>query len=115
MDSDRLAEAEEQFLAAIQVQPDLDSWRSLGEIYSRENAVDKSEDAWLHVVSFERFDPQAHLSLGQIYLSKGRYADAHREFDDCLLMDPKDKQALAGIGKLHELEQSHANSAGASR
>lgn len=99
-DAGRLSEAEQQFLVSVSVAPDLEAWSALGVIYDRQNATDKAEDAWRHVLSFESFNAQAHLSLGRIYLSKNRFAEAQKEFDACLLMDPANPEALAGRSKI---------------
>jgi Tfp pilus assembly protein PilF len=103
LDASRLPEAEEQFLVSVGVAPDLEAWSGLGEIYNRQHANDKAEDAWRHVLSFESFNAQAHLSLGRIYLSKGQLAEAQKEFGACLLMDPANPEALAGRGKIHSV------------
>ncbi len=100
LDAGRLSEAEQQFLVSVSVAPDLEAWSALGVIYNREHSNDKAEDAWRHVLSFESFNPQAHLSLGRIYLSKGRLSEAQKEFDACLLMEPANPEALAGR-KIH--------------
>ncbi len=115
LDYGRLPEAEAQFLAAREVAADFSTWRALGEIYARENRPELEEDAWQHAVALEPFDPEAHVSLGRIYLSKGQYPEAQKEFEACLLMQPANKEALAGMGKLNALGQSHTNSAGSAR
>jgi len=100
LDAGRLSEAEQQFLVSVSVAPDLEAWSALGVIYDRQNSTDKAEDAWRHVLSFESFNAQAHLSLGRIYLSKGRLPEAQKEFDACLLMEPSNQEALAGRSKI---------------
>jgi tetratricopeptide (TPR) repeat protein len=101
LDAGHLFEAEQQFLVSVSVAPDLEAWSALGLIYDREKSTDKAEDAWRHVLSFESFNAQAHLSLGRIYLSKGRLSEAQKEFDACLLMEPANPEALAGRSKIH--------------
>jgi protein O-mannosyl-transferase len=103
LDAGRLSDAERQFLVSVSVAPDLEAWSALGAIYDRQNATDKAEDAWRHVLSFESFNAQAHLSLGRIYLSKNRLAEAQEEFDACLLMDPANPEALAGRSKIRAI------------
>jgi Flp pilus assembly protein TadD len=100
LDAGRLSEAEQQFRVSVSVAPDLEAWSALGVIYDRQNSTDKAEDAWRHVLSFESFNPQAHLSLGRIFLSRGRLAEAQKEFDACLLMEPANQEALAGRNKI---------------
>ena len=111
LDSGRLKEAEEQFRASVAAAQDYPAWRALGEIYGRENRTGEEQDAWEHVLVFDPFSPEAHLALGRIYLAKGLYPDAQKEFDACLLMQPANKEALAGMGKLSELGQLRPNRA----
>jgi tetratricopeptide (TPR) repeat protein len=96
----RLSEAAEQFRASVEIYPDLQPWSSLGEIYDRENQPEQAREAWEQVLTFERFNPHAHRSLGQIYLSQEQWARAQSEFQMCLLMDEKDTVALAGLAKI---------------
>jgi Tfp pilus assembly protein PilF len=100
LDAGRLPEAEEQFIASAGTAPTFDAWSGLGEIYNRQNVSGKAEDAWRHVLSFESFNPQAHVSLGRIYLLKGRLTDAQKEFEACLLMEPANVEALGGLQKI---------------
>jgi len=97
LDEGRLQDAEQEFLVANGLMPDLETWTDLGEVYNRENAPDKAEDAWRHVLAIEPFDAQAHVSLGKIYLSRGQLAEAQKEFESCLLMNPANAEALAGV------------------
>jgi protein O-mannosyl-transferase len=96
----RVSDAKEQFLTVIKIMPDVEAWSGLGQVYDDESAYEKGEDAWRHVLAFEQFSQRAHLSLGRIYLAKGRVADAQREFQACLLMDPNDAEAVAGLRKI---------------
>jgi tetratricopeptide (TPR) repeat protein len=102
----RLSEAEQQFLVSVSVAPDLEAWSALGVTYDRQNSTAKAEDAWRHVLSFESLNAQAHLSLGRIYLSKRQLTEAHKEFEACLLMDPANPQALAGIQNIRDAVNS---------
>jgi protein O-mannosyl-transferase len=98
----RLAEAAEQFRSSVEIYSDLQPWLRLGEIYDQQNEPEKARDAWEHVLTFEGFNAQAHRSLGQIYLSKHQWTMAENEFQRCLMMDPKDAIALAGLQKIRE-------------
>src|SRR5229473_2944198 len=106
LDAGRLPEAEEQFIASAGTAPTFDAWSGLGEIYNRQNVSGKAEDAWRHVLSFESFNPQAHVSLGRIYLLKGRLTDAQKEFEACLLMEPANVEALGGLQKIRAARDS---------
>lgn len=99
----RLQEAEQQFRSSVAIYSEMNSWVALGKIYDQEGQTDKSAEAWGHVIEFERFDPEAHRSLGLIYLSRHQWKDAQNEFQICLLMNPHDGVALAGIEKIKNL------------
>ena len=96
----RLVEAAEQFRRSVEIYSDVRAWSSLGEIYDRENEPEQAHAAWEQVLAFESFNPHAHRSLGQIYLSHEQWALAQKEFQMCLLMDQKDSVALAGLEKI---------------
>jgi protein O-mannosyl-transferase len=96
----RLHDALLQFRASVQIQPLLDTWISLGKIYDQLGQSDLAFDAWTQVVQIERFNPEAHRALAQIYLSRSQWNAAQNEFEMCLLMNPKDPVALAGLQKI---------------
>jgi len=98
--SHRLEEAALQFRSSVVTAPLLDTWISLGRIYDQLGRTDQAADAWTHVVELERFNPEAHRALGQIHLSRGQWDAAQSEFQMCLLMNPKDPVALAGLQKV---------------
>jgi protein O-mannosyl-transferase len=96
----RLEDAAREFQASAQISSVMSTWVSLGEIYNQLGQPDNAADAWSHVVALERFNPEAHRSLGQIYLSRRQWNAAESEFQMCLLMNPKDPVALAGMEKI---------------
>ena len=106
LDAGRLPDAEEQFLITLEAAPDLEASGGLGTIYEREGAPDKAENAWRQVLSLEPFEAKAHLALGRIYLSKGQLADAKKELQACLLMDPANPEALEALRKVSASTQS---------
>lgn len=110
LDAGRLPEAEQQFLASIGVAPDIEAWSGLGEIYDRENSADKAENAWRRVLALDWLNPQAHHSLGRIYLSKGQMTEAQEEFEACLRMDPRDPAALAALQEIRTASRPSSTS-----
>lgn len=100
MKAGRLEDAANQFRTSIEIYPELSAWQSLGQIYDQLGQSDRAAEAWKHVLEFERFHPEAHRSLGLIYLSRHQLTDAQNEFQMCLLMNPKDPVALAGMEKI---------------
>ena len=49
-------------------------------------------------------DPEARLGLGEILFDLGRQAEARREFEKALTLDPGNSRALAGLGWTHLVE-----------
>ena len=98
--ANRLDEAKAEFLAALDIRPDPETWSAMGEIYERQNQTELAAGAWRNVLVFRSFDPRAHRSLGLIYLSRGQIKPAEKEFEACLLMNPHDEEALAGLQKI---------------
>jgi protein O-mannosyl-transferase len=96
----RLEDAARELRASAQIAPVMSTWVSLGEIYDQLGQTENAADAWSHVVALEHFNPEAHRSLGQIYLSRREWTAAQNEFQMCLLMNPKDPVALAGMEKI---------------
>jgi len=100
LNNHRLEDAALQFRSSVETAPLLDTWISLGRIYDQLGRTDEAADAWTNVVELERFNPEAHRALGQIHLSRGQWDAAQSEFQMCLLMNPKDPVALAGLQKV---------------
>ena len=100
MKNHRLEEAARELRASVQINSVLSTWVSLGEIYDQLGQPENATDALSHVVALERFNPEAHRSLWQIYLSRREWTAAQNEFQMCLLMNPKDPVALAGMEKI---------------
>jgi protein O-mannosyl-transferase len=104
LDAGNLAEAEVQYRASVEALPNPDAWDQLGDIYLREGAPGKAEEAWHEVIRLSPFDGHAHVSLGNIYLASGREAEADREYRIVLLLDPNSADALQGLRKLNPKE-----------
>jgi protein O-mannosyl-transferase len=105
----RLEDAALQFSSSVETAPQLDTWISLGRIYDELGKTDQAADAWTHVVEMERFNPEAHRALGQIHLSRGQWDAAQSDFQMCLLMNPKDSVALAGLQKVKAYSGAGSN------
>jgi Flp pilus assembly protein TadD len=105
LDHGQLEQAAKQFRAAVNIRSELQPWMKLGKIYDQLGDADKAFEAWRHVVEFEPLDPEAHRSLGQIYLARNQLADAQNQFQMCLLMNSADPVALAGLQKIRNAAQ----------
>ena len=99
-DAGRLAEAEEQFLRAVEIDPKAESYDSLGDIYLRWGSHDRAEQAFARAARLDPFDSHAHFRLGALYARRGRAAEALREYEAGLQTDPANPGALAALRQL---------------
>jgi len=103
-DAGNLAQAEVQYRASVDSLPNEEAWDALGDIYLREGAAGKAEQAWGEAVRLSTFDGHAHVSLGNVYFTSGREAEAEKEYRIVLVLDPNNADALRGLRKLHPKE-----------
>jgi tetratricopeptide (TPR) repeat protein len=103
-DAGNLSEAKIQYQASAESLPNADALDALGDIYLREGAPQKSEQAWRQALQLSPFDTHAHASLGGLYLASGRQAEAEKEYRSVLLLDPGDAQALRAMRQLRPNE-----------
>jgi tetratricopeptide (TPR) repeat protein len=99
-----LAEAAVQYRASIDSLPNEEAWDTLGDIYLREGAPGKAEEAWREALQLSTFDGHAHVSLGNVYFTSGREAEAEKEYRIVLVLDPNNADALRAMRKLHPKE-----------
>jgi tetratricopeptide (TPR) repeat protein len=103
-DAGNLAEAEVQYRASVESLPNPEAWNGLGDIYLREGAPAKAEEAWREALQLSTFDGHAHVSLGNVYFGSGREAEAEKEYRVVLLLDPNNADALRAMRKLRPKE-----------
>jgi tetratricopeptide (TPR) repeat protein len=103
-DAGNLAEAAVQYRASIDSLPNEEAWDTLGDIYLREGAPGKAEEAWREALQLSTFDGHAHVSLGNVYFTSGREAEAEKEYRIVLVLDPNNADALRAMRKLHPKE-----------
>ncbi len=99
-DAGRLAEAEEQFVRAVEIEPTGESYERLGDIYLRWGSADRAEQAFGRAVKLDPFDSHAHFRLGALYAARGRATDAARQYEAGLETDPSNSQAQAALRQL---------------
>jgi Tfp pilus assembly protein PilF len=100
LEEGRLNEAAVQFRASVESIPTEDGWAGLAEVYTRQNNASQAEVAWREVVQLNPFDSRARFALGKLYLASGRFAEARKELEAGLLIDPENAEALAALAKL---------------
>ncbi len=98
-------EASRQIEKAIQLNPDdLQARYLLAVIYSAqskdEEAAKEYESILSRVVEDDPENPQAYLSLGQLYYSQGRLIESIGQFQKYLLSQPDDAEILFILGSL---------------
>ena len=103
-DAGNLAEAAVQYRASIESLPNEEALDASGDIYLRDGAPRKAEEAWGEAVRLSTFDGHAHVSLGNVYFTSGREAEAEKEYRVVLVLDPNNADALRGLRKLHPKE-----------
>jgi protein O-mannosyl-transferase len=104
LDGGRVAEAEAQYRASVENMQNLEAAKALAQIYTVRNSPSQAAEAWKQVLDLEPYDAQAHFQLGSIYLEGGNTAEAEKQFQAGLVMDPENAEALAAMRKLHHQE-----------
>jgi tetratricopeptide (TPR) repeat protein len=102
-DRGRFAEAETQFRASLKSFPSEKAYEGVAESAAKLGKTEEAEANWKQVLLLEPFEGSAHRGLGRIYLLRGQWVDATREYEAILLMNPKDQEALAAIEKIKPL------------
>ncbi len=78
------------------------NWRKYG--VTHEAAwLSEAEQLGLRAVELNKLVPAAHVNLGRVYSSTGRYADAEREYQAALHSDPVSVAAYQGLAEVYRL------------
>ena len=104
--SGRLAEAGEQFFRSAESQPNWTAFEGLGEIKYRLGEWAKAESHFRRSLELNPLAGNSHFGLARIYSRTGRTADATREYQAGLSIDPTNTQATS---ELETLEKSGVN------
>jgi protein O-GlcNAc transferase len=77
---------------ALELAPDnMDAWNSLGHLYQRTGALNKAEEAYLHVLNLadgsEAFQAIAYGNLGVVYQTRGELDKAVMYYEKALAID----------------------------
>ncbi len=98
--SERLDEARAEFEHSVAVDPTLDAYDRLGDIYLTMRDRRKAEQAYRGALGMNTFDSHAHFALGQLLEEDGRPGDALREIESGLQTDPNDAAAKMALVRL---------------
>lgn len=99
-DSGRLEDARTEYERSVQVDPTLDAYGRLGDIYLTWQDYPRAEQAFRHALRVNPFDSHAHIGLGQVLEFTGHPGDALHEYESGLAMDPSDSVAKAGAVRI---------------
>ena len=99
--SGRLDEAEHEYLRIVAVVPnDPDHWMGLAAVYSREN---RNHDALLALDRALQLDSNRtdlYLARGRALRALNERREAKAEFEEALVLDPRNEEARSGIATL---------------
>jgi Tfp pilus assembly protein PilF len=98
--SERLDDARIEFEHSVSVDPTLDAYDRLGDIYLTVPDRKKAEQAYRGALTMNIFDSHAHFALGQILEEDGHPGDALREIESGLQTDPNDAAAKLALVRL---------------
>jgi Tfp pilus assembly protein PilF len=96
----RPVEAQEQFAASAENDPNDDAFSNLGDLLVRGGDTEKARAAYKAALALNAFDNRAYLGLAAIDEQAGRTADALAEYRASLDTDPTNAGALAGVHRL---------------
>jgi tetratricopeptide (TPR) repeat protein len=81
---ERYQEAEQQYTAAIRINPTATNYYSLGQVYLKMGNYHQAETQFWKVVQLEPDEPAGSYGLGLTYSKEGRFDDAIRQFNTAI-------------------------------
>lgn len=78
----------------------INSHLALGWLYYQQNLLKESIDSYRKVIELIPDSVQAHYWLGKAYRKEGSIAEAKKEWEKCLTLDPENKDALKQLKNL---------------
>src|SRR5271165_2466302 len=89
----RLEESEQEYLAAIALEPSAVTWTALAQSYQKRGRIQAAIDAIKHAAQFSLRPYLTLLKLGYVYLGVGQPDNALKAFDDAARAAPRDISA----------------------
>ncbi len=89
----RLSESEQEYLAAIALEPSAVTWTALAESYQKRGRIPASLEATRHAVPFALRPYLTLLKLGYMYLGVGQPDNALKTFDEAARSAPRNIRA----------------------
>lgn len=102
LEMNRLEEAKGIFTQACQLNPDdVQGWFALSTVNGRLGEVEASAECCRRVLSLDPGHSEAHLNLGNVYLSQGKHAEAETQYKKVLQSNPGHYGASYGLGNIY--------------
>ncbi len=99
-DSERLEDARVEYERSASVDPTLEAYDRLGDVYQALQDPARAEQAFRHALGRDVYDSHAHFGLEQVLEATGKRDDALHEFEAGLALDPSDAEAKAAAIRL---------------
>ncbi|MDR0735813.1 MAG: tetratricopeptide repeat protein [Zoogloeaceae bacterium] len=113
MHENRLAEAEENLLAAIDLAPDfVDALDHLGIVYRKQQEYPKAEKVYLRSIEINPGNTVPYINLALVYRLQNKTGQAIQVYEDIMRRFPEDPESYYGLGLIYSQENDHEKSAG---
>jgi protein O-mannosyl-transferase len=96
----RLEDARNEYERSVEADSTTDAYDQLGKIYLTWKDLPRAEQSFRRALAVDNFNIDAHVGMGQILEATGHPADALREFEKGLELDPSDAIAKAAAVRL---------------
>jgi len=105
------SKAEATYRQAIALRPDYwGGYHELGVFYYRSSRLDLAAEQFKHVADMVPDNARVHSDLGGIYYLQNKYADARKEFQRSIAIQPN-QRAYSNLGTLDFFDRQYAASA----
>jgi tetratricopeptide (TPR) repeat protein len=99
-DAGRVEDARREYQRSVEADPNADAYDKLGDIFAAAQDRARTASAYKQALRLNPFDSHAHFGLGETLEAAGKPAEALREFERGLEMDPSDAEAKAAALRL---------------
>lgn len=105
----RSGDARAEYERSASADANREAYDQLGDIYLRWQDYPRAESAFRNALKGNQFDTRAHFGLGRVLELTSRPAEALREYQTGLAMDPTDTVAKAAMIRLRVSASPHAD------
>jgi Tfp pilus assembly protein PilF len=98
----RMDDARNEYERSVAADSTTDAYNQLGKIYLSWQDTPRAEKAFRNALRVDAFNSDAHFGLGQVLEFTGHSADALREYEKGLEMDPSNDAGKAAAARLRK-------------